>query len=113
PDPCGLWPRGPFAPAPTFGARRWIRSRRDRILRRVRVPAERSASASEEGLGDLDRVEGGALPQVVAGQEQGDAVLDRGVDADAAHEGGIDAGGLERGGDLGQLDPGSLEQDAT
>ena len=51
-----------------------------------RVEAGTASAGRGEELGDLDGVEGGALAQVVAGQEQGEApaVLDGLVDPDAA-----------------------------
>jgi CubicO group peptidase (beta-lactamase class C family) len=54
------------------------------------------AHAREHHLGDLDRVERGALAQVVADHEQREAVRDRAVLAHAADEHRVGAGGVER-----------------
>ena len=63
-------------------------------------------AAGVEGLGDLDRVEGGALAEVVAGEEEREAaaVGDGGVVAEAADVGDVAAGDLERGRHVVQLD---------
>ncbi len=75
------------------------------------VSAAATSPRSSERLGDLHGVERGALAQVVADDEQRQAVLDASVTADAADEGGVPAGGLERGRDVGELDPGCAREE--
>ena len=67
-----------------------------------RVP---SVQLGGDQLGDLDRVEGGALAQVVVGAEQRQPVLDRLVGADPAHVGRVLAGGQQRGRHVGRAPP--------
>jgi CubicO group peptidase (beta-lactamase class C family) len=76
----------------------WLGAHReeDRSLGRRPCP-----NALEQHLGDLDRVERGALAQVVADHEQREAVRDRAVLAHAADEHRVGAGRVERVGDLG------------
>ena len=64
----------------------------------------------EERFGDLDRVEGGALAEVVAGEEQRQAaaVGDGGVLAEPADVGDVAAGDVERGGHVGQQHAGGV-----
>ena len=65
--------------------------------RRARRSRRRTQTLEEE-LGDLDRVERGALAQVVAGDPEVERVLLRRVLAQATDEHRVDAGAFERGG---------------
>src|SRR5579884_3006954 len=60
----------------------------------------RGSLAREQELGDLDRVQRRALAQVVAREEEREAVLDRRVAADPADEHLVDAGRLARRGEV-------------
>src|SRR5204863_5305476 len=62
----------------------------------MRTWSGRCALPLDDELCDLDRVERGALPQVVAREEEREAVLDRRIAAEAAHEHVIDARRLPR-----------------
>ena len=64
-------------------------------------------------LGDLDRVERGALAEVVVADEQHEAAtaVDRRVLADAADVARVLAGGLERGRDVAEHDAGRSTED--
>ena len=74
------------------GGRRWRRgSRRHRRPNHRGRRSGRARRSSEQQLGDLHRVEGGALAQVVVADEQGQAaaVLDAGVGAQAPDVAGV------------------------
>jgi putative hydrolase of the HAD superfamily len=66
---------------------------------RVRPPclARLDQLAVDQHLGDLHGVERGALAQIVRDAPEGEAVLDRGVLADARDEGGVLAGRIRAG----------------
>src|SRR6476661_687970 len=100
---------------------RWVAAARFSVTARayatppsVPVSARQCPSApGEELLGDLDGVEGRALAQVVADDEEHEALALRGglVGADPADEDLVAAGGLERVGHVGDDDAGGvLEQ---
>src|SRR5205085_2533081 len=74
-------------------------------------PSGGEAAALDEGLGDLDGVEGGAFAQVVAADEQGQSTLGPGVAADTADVAEVGAGGEQRRRDVGEGDAGSGGED--
>jgi transcriptional regulator with XRE-family HTH domain len=73
----------------------------------VREP-ELPDEVSRDELGDLNRVQGGALAEVVVTDEQNESAIavDTGVLPNAADETGIRSGGQQWSGDVGDFDPG-------
>ncbi|MDQ1494363.1 MAG: hypothetical protein QOG69_846 [Actinomycetota bacterium] len=78
----------------------------------VREP-ELADEVSRDELGDLNRVQGGPLAEVVVTDEQNESAIavDTGVLPNAADETGIRSGGLQRSGDVGDFDPGRSGQE--
>ena len=83
------------------------RNRGYRDWRRERNQLARDKLRRDE-LGDLHRVEGGALAEVVVADEQSESAIavDPGVLADATDEARVGTGGLQGRGDVGDGDAG-------
>jgi hypothetical protein len=63
-------------------------------------------AALKQELGDLDRVQSGALAEVVCDHQQREAVLHTPVPSDASDEDLVDSDGIARRGEVLKSDPG-------
>src|SRR5437667_1507248 len=82
--------------------------------RPARITASRcctSTQQGQEGLGDLDRVEGSAFAEVVAGDEEGQPVLAASVSPHAAHLHGVRSGHAQRSRNGADPDTGGYSQE--